>query len=267
MGAVVKHSPHVRILDDTNDSFVANPAGLMPDRRSVFSRLGLERVAWIIMAISPMLTLTTSESVAQKGSISGVLLDATTEIPIDGAPVYLLGTPSVAISKDGGIFTFDQLEPGPYLVSAIQYGYTQVTDSVHVDADMVRVHTLRLVPEYDDPTRLQNRGALTPSDDAARSYLSVRRNREYASTCDCHQRGVAVLDSAIDVRTRFPRNKDFLTDSSSVAIADSLRQEWHLLQLECFSQFGAQLFQESSCSSAALVNEKRKLLNTLGLVF
>lgn len=220
-----------------------------------------------VLSVLGIVFLCVSASFAQPGGVSGVVVDSSSSAPIVGAPVYLLGTASVVISRNGGRYAFENLTAGEYIVSSVRQGYRPVSDTIRVEAGKVLKHDLRLVPDGSGGMVAMDSPSGTGSEGTAQSYLFTRRTREYATPCECHKRGVEVLDSATQIRSRFQLLEEFASDGTAVVQTDSLRQEWHLLQLECFSRFGPQLFQESSCSSAALVNEKRKALNDLGVDF
>jgi len=63
-------------------------------------------------------------SLAQSGSISGVIKDKNTNNPIESAKVMLMGVNKLAISDATGAFSFPSVEPGTYAMEVRYMGYT-----------------------------------------------------------------------------------------------------------------------------------------------
>lgn len=63
-------------------------------------------------------------SLAQSGSISGVIKDKNTNNPIESAKVMLMGVNKLAISDVTGAFSFPSVEPGTYAMEVRYMGYT-----------------------------------------------------------------------------------------------------------------------------------------------
>jgi len=74
-----------------------------------------------------------TEAQMQIPSITGKVIDAETKQPLVGVPIYLLGSKSFAISKEGGRFEIGGIEPGRYQITAASQGYIPRNDSVTVE--------------------------------------------------------------------------------------------------------------------------------------
>jgi TonB-dependent receptor len=62
-------------------------------------------------------------SLAQTGSISGVIKDKNNNNPLESAKVMLMGVNKIAISDAAGVFTFPSVEPGTYAMEVRFMGY------------------------------------------------------------------------------------------------------------------------------------------------
>ena len=72
-------------------------------------------------------------SIAQTGSISGVVKDKNNNNPLEAAKVMLMGVNKLAISDATGTFTFVSLEPGTYTMEVRFMGYlSQKVDNIIV---------------------------------------------------------------------------------------------------------------------------------------
>jgi hypothetical protein len=82
---------------------------------------------WMLATVSGMAQV--SLSVAEKGSIAGVVVDSESHLPLGGATVYLIGDgPSrgaTAKADRSGAFTFGDITPGRYSIHAVKVGYVR----------------------------------------------------------------------------------------------------------------------------------------------
>lgn len=82
---------------------------------------------------------------AQTGKITGVVTDAGTGQPIEGAQVFIQGTGLGAITQSNGRFFIISVPPGTYTVAARRLGYQSVEQSgVDVRIDVTRELNFRL---------------------------------------------------------------------------------------------------------------------------
>ncbi len=74
-------------------------------------------------------------SLAQSGSISGVIKDKNNNNALESAKVMLMGLNKMAISDATGTFTFPTVEPGTYVMEVRFMGYlSQKVESIVVKA-------------------------------------------------------------------------------------------------------------------------------------
>ncbi|HXJ89042.1 MAG TPA: malectin domain-containing carbohydrate-binding protein [Candidatus Binatia bacterium] len=82
-------------------------------------------------------------SLAQYGSVSGTVEDATTSVPIAGATVSL-GSLS-AVTNSSGSYSFTNVQPGTYTLTASDSGYQNASQSVTVTAGSILTDNFSLV--------------------------------------------------------------------------------------------------------------------------
>ena len=83
----------------------------------------------IMMLLSVLISLT---SFAQTGSISGVVVDATTQEPLMGTNIVIRGTNTGVSSDENGNFSLKNLQPQVYLLDVFYIGYQSTSQEVVV---------------------------------------------------------------------------------------------------------------------------------------
>ncbi len=122
---------------------------------------------------------------ATTGTISGVVLDNETQEPLAGVNLSLAGTALTTVSDAAGAFSFLNVPPGDYTVSAVLIGYApaEVT-GIDVQMDLtsrVTVRMERTVEEEPEVVVVQNR-ILTNPDATQTLYLRSSRDQQLART-------------------------------------------------------------------------------------
>ena len=83
----------------------------------------------IMMLLSVLISIT---SFAQTGSISGVVVDATTQEPLMGTNIVIRGTNTGVSSDENGNFSLKNLQPQVYLLDVFYIGYQSTSQEVVV---------------------------------------------------------------------------------------------------------------------------------------
>jgi outer membrane receptor protein involved in Fe transport len=96
----------------------------------------------IISIVLFLLSTTMVLSQAQKGKISGTIVDDRSKEPLPGVNILLEGTKLGAVSDFDGNFFILNVSPGTYTVSATLLGYTKVSQT-NVEVNIDRTTTLR----------------------------------------------------------------------------------------------------------------------------
>jgi iron complex outermembrane receptor protein len=99
--------------------------------------------SFISFALISFLTITTF---AQSGTITGIVKDATTDSPLEGANVILIGKGIGRLTDKDGSFTFTGLDEGFYTVSASFIGYKVKKQTITVEVDKSTTVSLALFP-------------------------------------------------------------------------------------------------------------------------
>ena len=81
-------------------------------------------------------------------SISGTVVDAHSNSPLDGATVILVGTLYASVADSAGTFTLGPLPVGSYHMEVWRHGYLPSRQRVTVTPDRDLVTSIRLNPEY-----------------------------------------------------------------------------------------------------------------------
>ena len=85
----------------------------------------------ILMLVSIFFSIA---SFAQKGSISGTVVDATTQEPLMGTNIVVRGTNTGVSADENGNFKLDNLDPKTYTIDVFFMGYESITKEVNVTA-------------------------------------------------------------------------------------------------------------------------------------
>ncbi|WP_034888437.1 TonB-dependent receptor [Gillisia sp. Hel_I_29] len=85
----------------------------------------------ILMLVSIFFSIA---SFAQKGSISGTVVDATSQEPLMGTNIVVRGTNTGVSADENGNFKLDNLDPKTYTIDVFFMGYESITKEVSVTA-------------------------------------------------------------------------------------------------------------------------------------
>lgn len=107
--------------------------------RSIFKVIALATITSITYSCQPV-------EVINKGSIDGIVLDAITSEPINGASVVLSPSNSSMSTGSDGKYQFSNLDQGDYTVESSKSGYTSNTKTVTILAGQSRKGDLSLTP-------------------------------------------------------------------------------------------------------------------------
>lgn len=88
------------------------------------------------------------EATDETGVIRGVVIDQAI-VPIGGATVQLLEPARTTETNEKGAFGFDGLDPGTYFLEVDKPGYTEVQQSVAVEAGVDRPEVVKVLLERD----------------------------------------------------------------------------------------------------------------------
>ena len=101
-------------------------------------QIGWRRILAVVVAAG-MASLVPRLAQAQTGKITGLVTDATSGQPIEGAQVVVQGTSYGSITQANGRFFILAIPPGTYTVQARRIGYrTQSQTGVVVAIDVSR---------------------------------------------------------------------------------------------------------------------------------
>ncbi len=78
---------------------------------------------WCLALLVAAVAVTPLAAQARLGRIKGVILETQRRTPIEGARISLVGTERSTTTDARGEFTFDELEPGRYVIQAAAIGY------------------------------------------------------------------------------------------------------------------------------------------------
>lgn len=122
------------------------------------------KVLIIILLYSVAISCEDAVNDDRYGSIQGIVQDFITEKPIEGAVVSTNPASSSVITNEDGVFVFEALEAGDYVISAEKHEYSKGTSSFNVKADKVTNAILRLkegdlsanTVKFNSPTPFEN---------------------------------------------------------------------------------------------------------------
>ncbi|HYV96241.1 MAG TPA: TonB-dependent receptor, partial [Gemmatimonadaceae bacterium] len=107
---------------------------------------------WTAVSASP---LTAPALTAQSGTVAGLVRDASTRRPIEGALVRLEGTSYGDVTRANGTFVILGAPPGTYAVSARRVGFaTRIVSGVLIAVARTRTINFELRPAQNDTTEL-----------------------------------------------------------------------------------------------------------------
>ncbi len=104
--------------------------------------------ALILMLSLAMLSTETIAQEQTEASLTGEVVDATTQEAISGAQIMLEGSDMETTSGDDGSFTFDSVEPGSYTITVSAEGYEDWEEDITINEDGDSM-TIELEPSDD----------------------------------------------------------------------------------------------------------------------
>ncbi len=222
----------------------------------------IRRILWLMLFVSVPL------AEAQTVRITGMVQDAQLGAPIIGAPVYLVGSSGLAVTKENGQFALQDVQAGTYILTVVYEGYSSESDTLVVsgDADIENnfsLHPVRAAgeevairPQTGDQGAKQN-FVLSPDQDSLRSELKT--------VCACFESAVGILNDAVLLRKKYENIEQYQRDREAVEQMNALLALWRTAQYHCLTEFGTELFLESACNRPDEISDMRGKLNSLGI--
>lgn len=103
----------------------------------------------VTVAVGPNLTTTTNVTLQKlpSGGVSGIVRDAISLVPLEGAELELVGTPMKATTGPAGSYSFPDVPVGTYPLLAVRYGYdVPLPFSVNITAGGSTIRNVDLTP-------------------------------------------------------------------------------------------------------------------------
>ena len=222
----------------------------------------IRRIMWLMLFVSVPL------AEAQTVRITGTVQDAQHGAPIMGAPVYLIGSSSLAVTKGDGQFVLQDVQAGTYILTVVYEGYSSESDTLVVsgDADVENNFSLHPVPATGEEVVISpqtgNQEAkqnfvFSPSEDSLRSELKT--------VCACFESAVGILNDAILLRKKYENIEQYQRDREAVQQMNALLALWRTAQYHCLTGFGTELFVDSVCNRPDEISDMRRKLDSLGI--
>lgn len=220
------------------------------------------RLMWLMLFVSVSL------AEAQTVHITGTVQDAQLGAPITGAPVYLIGSSALAVTKEDGRFVLQDVQAGTYILTVVYEGYSSESDTLVVsgESDIEKNFNLQpapaaseegaIVPQARDQETKQN-AASSPGQDALRSELDT--------VCACFESAVSILNDAILLRKKYEDVEQYRSDLEAVEQMNALLALWRTAQHHCLTGFGTALFVDSACNRPGEISDLRGELDSLGI--
>ncbi|MBV9333307.1 MAG: carboxypeptidase regulatory-like domain-containing protein, partial [Candidatus Eremiobacteraeota bacterium] len=123
------------------------------------------RAICTLLVCASLICFARTSDAATTGTISGVVVDATTRAPIAGAQVSAVSPSQVArvTADSAGRFTFLSLAPDTYTISAERAGYEPVSIAgIAVFADQSQIVSISLPKSLKEIAHVTTRSALSP---------------------------------------------------------------------------------------------------------
>lgn len=217
---------------------------------------------WLMLFVSVPL------AEAQTVRITGTVQDAQHGAPIMGAPVYLIGSSAVAVTKEDGRFVLQDVQAGTYILTVVYEGYSSESDTLVVsgDADVENNFSLHPVPATGEEVAISPRTGnqeakqnfvFSPSEDSLRSELKT--------VCACFESAVGILNDAILLRKKYEDVEQYQRDHEAVEQMSALLASWRIAQYHCLTGFGTELFVDSACNRPDEISDMRRELDSLGI--
>lgn len=83
---------------------------------------------------------------AHTGSVRGVILDANTQIPIEGASVFIKELQASTVTDAFGAFFMKGLKDGKYIISVSHIGFGNVTETIKIEDGVTTDFNIRMKP-------------------------------------------------------------------------------------------------------------------------
>ncbi len=94
----------------------------------------MKQTAYIFLVL---LLLAAPAAFAHTGSIRGIVYDANTKKPVDGAAIYISATNSSGLTDAFGKFFIKDIEPGKYKIIVTSVGYANIEDEIKVEDGVI----------------------------------------------------------------------------------------------------------------------------------
>jgi hypothetical protein len=174
------------------------------------SRSSCPKIAALFLALSALPPCLTAQ---QTGNvIRGTVLNATTEEPVVGANVFVIGSTFGASSDTNGVFTISGVLPGSYEVKASAVGFASlVIQNVSLSAGEVVSFTIRLAEQavpMSEVVTVGDQQPETPEYPLSTRYLNYREIQHTAGAFDDVIRSITMLPGVAS--TRIDRNDLFV---------------------------------------------------------
>ena len=105
-------------------------------------RIGWSLCLVVALAFLPMRAVTAQET----GILRGTVLDSTSQQPVAGAQVQLVGTNRVVTTNTAGVYTLSGVPEGPATLRIQRIGYAQTTVPVTVGGGTIVTRDVTLRP-------------------------------------------------------------------------------------------------------------------------
>ena len=133
-----------------------------------------------------------STNAQNTGSVSGLIRDAKTNLPLYGANIFLKGTLLGTATDDSGSYIITKLPPGQYNLTATMIGYEKKEESLRIRAnDQTRLN-LDL-----HPTILQQPNVVVTASKRKQALEDAPTTVEVMSIAEIQSRNVTNLDEAL----------------------------------------------------------------------
>ena len=91
------------------------------------------KIGWSFLCVVAVALLPLRAALAQgTGTLRGTVIDSTTQQPVGGAQVQLVGTNRVAFTDASGVYRFSGVASGPTTVRVQKIGFAQQTATTTV---------------------------------------------------------------------------------------------------------------------------------------
>ena len=223
----------------------------------------LRAVLWSMLCAQAAL------AAAQDATISGTVTDVTSGEAIRGAPVYLVGLPRVAVTKQDGRFELRNISAGTYNLTVAVQGYAPASDTLEVSGTARITHDFSLEPVGEASAEGGRRPRAQEQDNGiphpAPAESDIQRFPQFSTVCGCFKSANTTLQEAVRLRSKYDSLAQFDRDSKAVEQMDALLKSWRTAQQVCLTRFGTKLFEDTWCNRPGEISKKRRVLDSLGI--